>query len=344
MPDTPAKTALAQPQGDFTARLTALTAQSQGDFQSGVSTILSDPKLDAAGKTAAVNALGLKFSQTIDPDKLKTAIANGQGSVTADPAATGGDNVDTPDIVVTAPARASEFAAPDHRVRLSAYPGQETDVYGPDDRTKNILSPLHKTNGLLFPYTPTIQVSQDTSWQAADLEQTNYDILSFQKSASASISLTAKFTAQNQREGEYMMAAIHFLRTVSKTYFGEKDADTFKDADPAAGGDATAATVKKTAVSGRAGLPPPVLIFSGYGDLLFNNVRCVVRSHSWAFDENIDMVKFTLPNGSTIWLPPVLSISIGLAIQMNTDDLRQLFSLDDFRTGALLTGSTKGWF
>jgi hypothetical protein len=245
-----------------------------------------------------------------------------------------------PDIVVEG-RRVSEVTSPDHRIRLSAYPNQETQIYGDNNRTANILSPLHETNGLMFPYTPTIQVSQDTSWASSDLQQSNYDILSYQKSSSANISLSAKFTLQNQREGEYMMAAIHFLRTVSKTYFGEKSSDVFSKTDELNATTSAASIKRKT---GSSGLPPPVLIFSGYGDLMFNNVRCVVKSHSWSFDENVDMIKVKLPIGSTVWLPPVLQISIGLGIQMNADDLRNVFNLDEFRTGQLLRGNSKGWF
>lgn len=248
--------------------------------------------------------------------------------------------------VVITGQRWREFEPKDHRVRLSAFVGQENEVYGPPNRADNVLAPLHETQGLLFPYTPTISVSQDTSWQAADLEHANYDILSFQKSSSASISLTAKFTVQNQREGEYMFAAIHYLRTVSKMYFGSKDGDRFESA-PGEGDNAaadSAESIRLTRVSGKAGTPPPTLILSGYGDLMFNNIRCVVKSHSWSFEESADMVKVVLPVGSTVWLPPLLTVNITLAMQTNTDDLRETFSLDEFRTGQLLRGNRKGWF
>lgn len=258
------------------------------------------------------------------------------------------DNIedDAQEEIVVTGRRFQEVEAKDHRVRLSAFVGQELEVYGPADPTKNVLAPLHATQGLLFPYTPTISQSQDTSWQTSDLEHANYDILSFQKSSSANITLTAKFTAQNQREAEYMFAAIHFLRTVSKAYFGEKDSDQFLsregEGDNADADDASSLIMQR--VGGKAGLPPPVLILSGYGTLMFNNIRCVVKSHSWSFEENSDMVRVRLPVGETVWLPPLLQITITLGMQSNTDDLRETFSLDEFRTGALLRGKRKGWF
>lgn len=229
---------------------------------------------------------------------------------------------------------------PDHRVRLSAMRGQEKIVYGMPDRVGNILTPLHATNGLIFPYTPTVQVSQDTSWQTGDLEHANYDILSFQKASSATFSITGKFTVQNQREGEYLLAALHYLRTVSKAYFGAQDVEQFVAPQTDANTDQT---VEMTRSEGKAGLPPPVLLFSGYGNMMFNEIHVVVKSHSWAFEENQDMIKIDLANGGQVWLPPMMTLSISLMMQQNTNTVRSEFKLDDFRTGKLLNNQ-KGWF
>jgi hypothetical protein len=257
------------------------------------------------------------------------------------------------EIVVTGTRRAEEIVKPrsDHRIRISAFSRTDASIkeqiYGPRDRTKNILEPLWETDGLLFPYTPTISISQDTSWQIADLEQVNYDILSFQKSSSATISINGKFTVQNQREGRYLLAVIHFLRTVSKAYFGASDIESFDPPIQQTGSANTPEENAETQITrqrqdGRAGLPPPVLLFSGYGDMMFNDVRVVVRSHSWSYDENADLVRIDLPTGGTVWLPPLMTITISLSIQQNTDRLRDTFNLDEFRTGALL--KKRGWF
>lgn len=251
------------------------------------------------------------------------------------------------DIVVTAQRRTIKDRA-DHRIRISAFRGQEKQVYGEDIKEGNILAPLYATGGLMFPYTPTVAMSQDTTWQTADLEGTNYDILSFKSASSATFSITGKFTVQNQREGRYLMAVIHFLRTVSKSYFGAQDVEGFltpteqtsdgtADADPDK-------PIKEVSAAGRAGLPPPVLLFSGYGNMMFNDIRVVVKSHSWSFDEASDFVRIDLPaHQGVVWLPPLMTIQMTLAMQQNTDIVRNEFNLDKFRTGELLK-SKKGWF
>ena len=155
----------------------------------------------------------------------------------------------------------------DTRIRLRAMRGQESQVYG-DSGILTILNPLTGgTNGLIFPYTPTIQVTHQTDYSSTQLVHANEDIDHYVRTPSVKISLTAKFTIQNQREGRYALAALHFFRTMSKMYFGQADVDT-----------------------GRAGLPPPVLVFSGYGDYMFDNLPVIVLSHSYSFDDHMDTV------------------------------------------------------
>ncbi len=297
------------------------TKPSQAQFDNAVLNIMTDTSVPIEQRLSAAQKYSNETGYVLDNNSLAKYVASGSS------------NTSYPDTVVTAK---KEFAAKDHRVRLSAFPGQENNVYGSTDKSKNLLSHLHSTKGLLFPYSPTISMNQDTSWVNADLEHSNYDVLSFQRASSASISVNAKFSVQNQREGAYTMAAIHFLRTVSKSYFGESDSDQFKIPN--------SEDTKKVRVAGKAGLPPPVLILSGYGHMLFNNLRVVVKSHSWSFDENSDMIKVDLPIGETVWLPPLLQISITLGMQSVPNDIRRNFSLDDFRSGSLLNSNTKGWF
>jgi hypothetical protein len=230
------------------------------------------------------------------------------------------------DIVVTG--RRDE----DNRLRLSALSGQEAKTYGPNDKSENILAPLYATGGLMFPYTPSIQVSGDTDWTPHALTHTNYDIYSYQRTPSATITLAGKFTVQNQREGEYALACIHFLRTMGKMYYGEQDSADYNDG-----------TASADAANGsNAGLPPPVLRLRGYGLYMFEDIRCVLKGYSFSFEETMDLVTVQCAGGD-IMLPPMFTINVSLLMQQNPTRLRKEFKLDDFRTGALMRTS-KGWF
>lgn len=209
----------------------------------------------------------------------------------------------------------------DTRVRLRAMRDQEAQVYGPTDQDgSNILSILYETDGLLFPYTPTIAVSQEVNYKNISLVHTIGDIDTYHHTPSVGLSVTGSFTVQNQREGRYALAVLHFLRTASKMYFGKQDKD-----------------------KGLAGLPPPVLIFTGYGNYMFDNLPVILKSHSYTLDKNMNMVTFQTPNGMAK-LPSMFEVTMQLQVQQTPRAMRTQFSLDKFRTGELMTsGKDGGW-
>ena len=212
--------------------------------------------------------------------------------------------------------------ASDHRVRLKAMSGQAETIYGPDDPT-NILQPLHYTDGLLFPYTPTIQFNQDVDYKSLELVHANGESYAYSRTPSVSLSVTGKFSIQNPVEGRFALAAIHFLRVASKMYFGEKDY----------GGEGEL---------GRAGLPPPTLIFEGLGDYMFNSLKVILRNHTYSIDETAHLVRVPIRGaGGSVRLPSLFTISLSLTVINTPTQMREEFSIDEFRTGALM--GKGGW-
>lgn len=263
--------------------------------------------LDVSGNAG----LPVSNSSTTSPD-ISTGLSDSGASGSL--VSSGDDETQRPDIVV--------LARPvDTRVRLLAgkTSAVAAQVLGPNDPSSNILSILYETNGLMFPYTPTINVSQAVNWDPISLIQNNFDVNAYQRTPSVNISVSGVFTAQNNREGEYLMAVLHFLRTVSKSYFGQEDRS-----------------------SGKAGTPPPVLYFDGYGQFMFNKLACVIKSYSYSFEEGIDTNMFVSRSEMRARLPAKMTISMELGAQVNMNRQRTVFSLDKFRTGELL--STGGWF
>lgn len=199
----------------------------------------------------------------------------------------------------------------DNRVRLRAM--QPDQVYGPNDPS-NILQLMYQTNGLLFPYTPTIDWTQSVDYATTSLTHTNQDYKIYKSTPSTQFRLTGDFTISNYREGQYMLAVIHFLRTVSKMYFGKQN---------------------KTP-----GMPPPVLLFSGYGDFMFNDLPVILTDHSYSLSKDANYIDIATAGG-TATLPSVLTISMSLVVQNTPKRLREEFNLDSFRTGKLM--KNKGW-
>jgi hypothetical protein len=204
----------------------------------------------------------------------------------------------------------------DMRVRLRAQPNQANAIYG-EPAADNILSILHQTGGMLFPFTPTISVEQSVDYKSIELVHSNGDINAYSRTPSVTLNVTGRFTVQNQREGEYLIAVLHFLRTVSKMHFG--------DSDP------------------NAGLPPPVLYFHGYGPYMFNGLKVVLKSHSFSLDDTVDYVNVKTDGGSvTTRVPSMLTISLSLGVQNTPYQMKSVFNLEDFRTGHMMR-NVKGW-
>jgi hypothetical protein len=221
----------------------------------------------------------------------------------------------------------------DTRIRLAALNPAGIYTNGGSSVASPLMAILAETNGMLFPYTPSITVNQSIDYQNIALVHSNTDYQAYTRTQSVKISINGKFSVQNQREGVYALAAIHFLRTVSKSYFGETDAK-----------------------AGKAGLPPPVLVFSGYGNFMFNNLRVILTSHSLVFDESMDTVPISIQAptlalksvqtstvSGIVRLPAMFTLSCELLVIQTPTRMRTTFSFADFASGKLMTGQNDGW-
>lgn len=212
-------------------------------------------------------------------------------------------------------------------------------VLGEED-PNNILYPLWKTQGLMFPYTPMIQVQHaNVNYGQYDLAHTNYDYFAYQKTSSPTATVTGVFGAHTQEEAEYMMAAIHFLRVVTKSNFGLQDDNR--------------------------GTPPPKLAFSAYGDAMFNRTPVYIRTVAFGLDQDVDYVPVrTKAKGRQVYrdkilrdvgygnhdldkmlmdsyVPLVLNIFVDIMVAPNPSAVRDEFNLERFRQGGLLN---KGYY
>lgn len=220
-------------------------------------------------------------------------------------------------------------AARDFRVRIAPQTRAINQVYGPNTET-NLLTPLRETRGLMFPFTPTIDWNQAVNYKTTSLVHSNQDYQSYENTPSTNLSVSGTFVIQNEKEAKYMLACIHFLRVVSKMYFGKA---SFKDP-------ATVSDPSQPGTPSLAGMPPPVLTFNGYGDYMFNDLPVIVKDHSYTFKPDVSYIDFMV-NGSSIRLPAILDISIKLVVQNTPQRNKDKFDLDKFRTGELM--KSKGW-
>jgi len=154
----------------------------------------------------------------------------------------------------------------DWRVRLSLSIGAN---YLYKDPSPGILAPLVKTDGVVFPYTPTIDTSYVANYTKTELTHSNYRGAFYQNSSVQDVSIRGMFTAQDTSEAAYMLAVIHFFRSVTKMFYG-KDSQR--------------------------GAPPPLVYLSGFGDYQFAGHPCVVTNFGYSLPSDVDYIRANNPN------------------------------------------------
>jgi len=166
----------------------------------------------------------------------------------------------------------------DWRVTLRLAPNA-TYLYKAADA--GLLQPLKVTNGVVFPYTPTIGTAYKANYESYDLTHSNYRGYFYKNSYTDAVSLKATFTAQSTADAAYVLAVIHFFRSVTKMFYGQ---------------------------DAQRGSPPPLVFLSGLGDYQFNNHPCVVTSFSYNLPDGVDYISSGSPNNLGLNLQPLQNL------------------------------------
>jgi hypothetical protein len=131
-----------------------------------------------------------------------------------------------------------------------------------------LLEPLIKDDvyGLIFPLTPTVLLNHTASYNPLALTHSNHPAYAYQNSEAQSFTVSGDFPVQNAEDARYWVGALHFLRSVTKMFFGK---------------------------SPLAGNPPPILHLNGYGDHVFKNVPVVVTNFTTELTNGVDYISTT---------------------------------------------------
>lgn len=246
----------------------------------------------------------------------------------------------------------------DWRVKLSLAPTAKYLYKGIPKEQAGILAPLQATDGVIFPYTPQISVSYSAAYDPTMITHSNYKINQYQGSAVEGISISCDFTAQDTLEANYLLAVIHFFRSVTKMFYGNDENPT-------------------------RGTPPPLCYLTGLGAFQFDNHPLVITNFNYSLPNDVDYIRASLtttspgvntspsevkstfnafgrlPNNIAqggVTPPPIfrnqlqgtidptyVPTRINLQIQalpiVSRNDISNNFSLRDYATGKLLQGS-----
>jgi len=192
----------------------------------------------------------------------------------------------------------------DWRVRLSL-------PLWPSFRTSPVLAPLKDAGGLIFPYTPTINIQQSANYTPVAPTHSNYAFQAYKNSDPGTITITAPWYCEDSTEALYWIAALHYLRSATKMFAGN---------DP------------------KAGNPPPIVHLNAYGNFVFHNVPVVVKSMQVVLDKDCDYISCN-PQGSAAGAIAGVADSLG-----GLSDLLGLDGLSDVASGVGQVAGLLGTF
>jgi hypothetical protein len=250
----------------------------------------------------------------------------------------------------------------DWRLRLSL--AKTADYLYRAATVNDILYPLQSTDGVVFPYTPQIQMGYRASYEPTDLTHSNYKIFYYKNSSVDDVTITADFTAQDTAEATYLLAVMHFFKSVTKMFYGQ-------DKNPVAG------------------TPPPLCYLNGLGQYQFNEHPVLVGSFSYTLPNDVDYIRAgrttqvagqsysayvppakpqganimsilrassnrltkggisagpvfqNLSNKEVTYVPTKIQFQITLHPVVTRDSISKSFSLKDYATGKLTTGNKR---
>jgi len=204
----------------------------------------------------------------------------------------------------------------DWRVRLGIPPNfsayeRPSSVVASITETTDILAPLRETNNsMVFPYTPNIFMTHSANYNKLTPVHSNYPFPIYENSQVDQFIIQGEFTAENEQEARYWLAAMHFLRSVTKMAYGRSE---------------------------NQGAPPPVLKLNGYGDFVFKDLPVVVEQFQLNLPGDVDYIQVPdIGSGKGSWVPTRSEISVGVFPTFSRDSVNK-FSLDKFVKGEYIT-------
>lgn len=165
---------------------------------------------------------------------------------------------------------------------------------------------LNDFGGILFPYTPTISYDTQAVYGSVNPVHSNYTQYFYKNSQVGQISISGKFTVQNEKEGKVWLGIVHLLRSLTKMRWGN-------DAD--------------------AGSPPPVCRLEAYGDFMLRNVPVVIANFKFDLPDNVDYMAVKGEYKNTL-VPTISTLSISLNVMYSRREMQE-YSVDKWIQGNL---------
>lgn len=175
----------------------------------------------------------------------------------------------------------------DWRVKLSLSAGTYGQLFGQSAMMDKEV--LGTNNGMVWPVTPFINMSHSANYDTRGLIHNNFPYYAYQNSQVDQITISGSFPVTDQKSGLAWVSTLHFLRTITKMYYG---------------------------AGANQGNPPPVAKLNGYGDFVYKDVPVIITNFNVELREAVDYIGINVPTGPS-GTPAATSKSQGSPGQRN---------------------------
>lgn len=140
-------------------------------------------------------------------------------------------------------------------------------------------------NKMIFPFNPNILLGHTANYSSIHPAHTNFIMHAYENSQVDNITITGEFYSENEADAKYWIACVHFLRTMTKMFYGSSG-------DPL-------------------GNPPLVSRLNGYGKFVLNNIPVVVTNFTTDLPADVDYIKCVVA-GQVNYVPvqSVLTVTV----------------------------------
>lgn len=195
---------------------------------------------------------------------------------------------------------ARETESKDWRVSLSV-PSQL--------QSSNIFSPFAELQKMIFPFNPTILLGASANYSGIQPVHTNQPFYAYENSQIDQITITGEFVQENDRDAKYWIAVLHYLRTMTKMFYGESDP---------------------------VGNPPMVVRLNGYGKHVLNNIPVVITNFTTDLPQDVDYIECTV-NEEVNFVPVQSTFTVTVQPQYARRS-HSRFSLNEYINGTHIGG------
>lgn len=172
----------------------------------------------------------------------------------------------------------------------------------------DVLEPLIiKTNShMVFPFNPVILFGQSANYSQITPTHSNFPFHAYRNSQVDNITITGEYYVENADDAKYWIATIHFLRTMTKMFYGQSEP---------------------------LGNPPLMTRLKGYGSHVLNNIPVLITNFTVDLPADVDYIPCVV-GGTTNYVPTQSQITVTCAPNYARSAVAR-FSLNDYAAGNL---------